>query len=443
MKKVSFSFLLMIVSIWAFGQIKIPTGPTKIPIDPNVIDILKNRVPKPAIIQQGTYFIKSAIAGKNMDVKGGQNANNVGLHLWDSNGGEAQQFTIEPTNTTGFYTIKTSWGRALDVSGSNPKPGAAIVTWDFHGGDNQEWMFFDAGNSYYRIMAVYGTCIDVQNASSTSGTPIWMGEWRGGEGQKWKLQQCPDDGFKQMVYSKEQWTVVLRQAIPFAKIRLNNYTKNAGAFCSYTYKEGEPCDGRQPDMVNFCSGVEFKNKNPCDCALDFTNIGMDKTVFDIKALIYNPNSMLRVYVNDIQSKELKMEVENGKLKLGIDFESDEPEIIMHCVRNFLCFLFPGKIEVNNLHIDVLLDISAADDKITYTNVDVQVYADNSGKYHKDIMDNFKNQMQDMLLTKNIKDFVSQKIHDAIVNKKALNLEGRKIGEAQISGDNIVLKFDCK
>lgn len=187
MKKVPFIFILINMAFIAFGQTP-KTPKAKNPVVPsNIIKFL----PKAATIQTGTYIIKSAIGGKNMDVMWGENKNGAGIHLWDATGGDAQQFTIEPTNEASYYYIKTKWGRAVDVAGYNRNSGASLNTYDVHGGDNQKWQFFDIGNGYYNIMSKYGTYIDVQNANSASGTPIWMYSYSTADNiaQRWKLEK--------------------------------------------------------------------------------------------------------------------------------------------------------------------------------------------------------------------------------------------------------------
>lgn len=144
-----------------------------------------------ATISRGTYHIRSQIENKPMDVVNGQNANGNGLHLWDFHGGEAQQFTIEPSNEAGYYYIKTKWGRALDIKDWSGASGATLYTWDFHGGDNQKWRFIDRGNGYYNIESKYRTYIDVKGGGNAIGTPIHLSDysmWGNNMAQLWKLE---------------------------------------------------------------------------------------------------------------------------------------------------------------------------------------------------------------------------------------------------------------
>ncbi|MBK8878564.1 MAG: DUF3421 domain-containing protein [Haliscomenobacter sp.] len=144
-----------------------------------------------ATISRGTYHIRSQIENKPMDVVNGQNANGNGLHLWDFHGGDAQQFTIEPSNEVGYYYIKTKWGRVLTIKDRSNASGATLYTWDLNGGDNQKWRFIGRGNGFYNIESKYRTYIDVKGGGNAIGTPIHMSDysmWGNNMAQLWKLE---------------------------------------------------------------------------------------------------------------------------------------------------------------------------------------------------------------------------------------------------------------
>lgn len=149
-----------------------------------------------ATITRGTYHIRSQIGNKPMDVVNGQNANGNGLHLWDFHGGDAQQFTIEPSNEAGYYYIKTKWGRVLTIKDRSNASGATLYTWDFQGGDNQKWRFINRGNGYYNIESKYRTYIDVKGGGNAIGTPIHLSDysmWGNNIAQLWKLENMSAD----------------------------------------------------------------------------------------------------------------------------------------------------------------------------------------------------------------------------------------------------------
>ncbi len=214
-------------------------------------DIAKVKVitTKSAIVQQGNYIIKSAIEGKNMDVMWGENKNGAGIHLWDAVGNDAQTFTIEPSNESGYYHIKSKWGRALDVIGSSNASGASLQTYDLQGGNNQKWKFIDVGNGYYNIQSKLGTYIDVKGASSASGTQIWMSAYSNfgnNVAQRWKLEK----------------TLIYIDYIPI-------FPTNKGVQTSISDRQGENRETRvgdatmeeKPGMVCTTQKISFSESN--------------------------------------------------------------------------------------------------------------------------------------------------------------------------------------
>jgi Ricin-type beta-trefoil lectin domain-like len=178
MKKIILLFVLSFLCFWLIAQ------------ETAIIDSYVVKIGQPFMPRSGTYFIKSAIADKSLDVKGGVNDNGISLHLWDFHKGDAQQFIIEPSNEKSFFYIKTKWGRALDISGINPNSEATLHTWDFHGGDNQKWQFLQAkGRGYFTIKSKLGTCVEVRGGDSASGAVIWMYKSLDNEAQKWRLNK--------------------------------------------------------------------------------------------------------------------------------------------------------------------------------------------------------------------------------------------------------------
>jgi Protein of unknown function (DUF3421)/Ricin-type beta-trefoil lectin domain-like len=161
-----------------------------------------------ATITRGTYHIRSQIDNKPMDVVNGQNANGNGLHLWDFHGGDAQQFTIEPSNEAGYYYIKTKWGRVLTIKDRSNASGATLYTWDFQGGDNQKWRFINRGNGYHNIESKYRTYIDVKGGGNAIGTPIHLSDysmWGNNIAQLWKLETAGNTSTSIILNNIDEW----------------------------------------------------------------------------------------------------------------------------------------------------------------------------------------------------------------------------------------------
>jgi hypothetical protein len=176
MKKIILISLNCFLTFWLIAQ------------ETATYDLITVRAGQVFMPKSGTYYIKSAIADKSLDVKGGVNENGIPLHLWDFHKGEAQQFIIEPSDEKGFFYIKTKWGKALDISGANLNSEATLHTWDFHGEANQKWQFLQTKNGrFFNIKSKLGTCIEVQGGNSASGAVIWMYKPLDNESQKWRL----------------------------------------------------------------------------------------------------------------------------------------------------------------------------------------------------------------------------------------------------------------
>lgn len=136
--------------------------------------------------KNGDYFLRSAL-GRYLDVQWGNANAGTPMHLWDFNGGVAQQWAIKKTRS-GFYTIQSDLGRYLDVFNANNAPGTIVHLWDYNGSVAQQWHFTPIGDGSYYIHSAVGTYLDVQNANSAAGTPVWMYPFNGSVAQRWYLE---------------------------------------------------------------------------------------------------------------------------------------------------------------------------------------------------------------------------------------------------------------
>lgn len=261
---------------------------------------------------------------------------------------------------------------------------------------------------------------------------------------------CADDGFKDFTYTEEEWAGSLQDVILLGSIKLNNYTETGGEFCSYRYREGDECDGRQPENSNFCRDAEFQFKHPCGSEIDFV---IGQKVFDLMVPRVGPNSMYKVYVNNINSSRISADASDQHLVIGVDFESNGTEIKLNCYNNAGCVGDPA-FELNDMHIDIKLKLTAEDDKITYNDVEIELSADfeNSGMCRDNafaflcgdqrerIFSNLKEQFKEALMRDNIKTFISETLDEYI--RTALSLGDREIRRANIVGSSLVLNLEC-
>jgi predicted alpha-1,6-mannanase (GH76 family) len=121
--------------------------------------------------------VRSGIAGKCLDVSGGNTTDGTAVQLWDCNGTGAQQWTASSNST-----LQIS-GKCLDATGQGTANGTKTELWDCNGGSNQVWQPHDGGY----INPASGRCLDDPGASTTNGTQLELWDCNGGSNQTWSL----------------------------------------------------------------------------------------------------------------------------------------------------------------------------------------------------------------------------------------------------------------
>ncbi|MFF1478443.1 ricin-type beta-trefoil lectin domain protein [Streptomyces sp. NPDC058301] len=119
--------------------------------------------------------VRSGIAGKCLDVKGGNSANGTAAEIWSCNGSGAQTWSARSDGTL------RALGKCLDATGFGTANGTPIEIWDCNGGTNQQWQAYNGG---YRN-PVSGRCLDDPGASTTDGTQLVLWDCNGGANQQW------------------------------------------------------------------------------------------------------------------------------------------------------------------------------------------------------------------------------------------------------------------
>jgi lysophospholipase L1-like esterase len=119
--------------------------------------------------------VRSGIAGKCLDVSGGNGANGTAADISSCNGSAAQQWSLHSDGTL------RALGKCLDATGRGTANGTRIEIWDCNGGTNQQWQAYNGG---YRN-PVSGRCLDDPGASTTDGTQLVLWDCNGGANQQW------------------------------------------------------------------------------------------------------------------------------------------------------------------------------------------------------------------------------------------------------------------
>ncbi|MFF4209314.1 ricin-type beta-trefoil lectin domain protein [Streptomyces sp. NPDC001796] len=119
--------------------------------------------------------VRSGVAGKCLDVNGGNSAGGTAADIWACNSSDAQQWSAHSDGTL------RALGKCLDATGRGTANGTKIEIWDCNGGTNQQWQPYNGG---YRN-PVSGRCLDDPNASTTDGTQLILWDCNGGTNQQW------------------------------------------------------------------------------------------------------------------------------------------------------------------------------------------------------------------------------------------------------------------
>ncbi|MER5374300.1 ricin-type beta-trefoil lectin domain protein [Streptomyces sp. NPDC002553] len=119
--------------------------------------------------------VRSGIAGKCLDVDGGNSANGTAVDIRSCNGSDAQLWSARSDGTL------RALGKCLDATGRGTANGTRIAVWDCNGGTNQQWQAYSGG---YRN-PVSGRCLDIPGGSAADGTQLVLWDCNGGANQQW------------------------------------------------------------------------------------------------------------------------------------------------------------------------------------------------------------------------------------------------------------------
>lgn len=120
--------------------------------------------------------IRSAAAGKCLDVAGGNSASGTAVQLWECNGTAAQSWTAWSDGTL------RAFGKCLDIDAWGTTNGSKLLLWDCGNGQaNQRWE--RSGNAWRN--PVSGRCLDNPSGTATNGNRIQIWDCFGNAAQTW------------------------------------------------------------------------------------------------------------------------------------------------------------------------------------------------------------------------------------------------------------------
>lgn len=124
--------------------------------------------------------VPSGLAGKCLDLRGGNTTNGTPVELYDCNNWPPSQ--TWNYNTDGTLTIG---GKCLDVTSQGITNGSPVEIWDCNGGDNQKWIQQADGSLRG---AQSGRCLDDPGATTANLTQLQIWDcWNAPANQRWAL----------------------------------------------------------------------------------------------------------------------------------------------------------------------------------------------------------------------------------------------------------------
>ncbi len=142
----------------------------------------------------GYVTIKNGLGSFNLDVAGGATADNTNMIIYNSYGGDAQQFKIASTSKSSQYAILTKVSSDKSCVHLRQYDNTNVVENAYWEGSNQIWQFEKiqtvASGSvsdgwYYIKNSASGKYLQVTNNNGTAGANVEAGTGTGVAGQKW------------------------------------------------------------------------------------------------------------------------------------------------------------------------------------------------------------------------------------------------------------------
>lgn len=127
-----------------------------------------------------------------LDISSGIDANGQNVHIWKSNGTNAQKFRIKKL-TNGNFVIQTKISngtKVIDISGGNTNSRTNILQWSSNNTNAQQWNIYRVkGTDKLIIKQASGYCVmDTCGASMKNGSNIWLWFYAKDNGaQQWKI----------------------------------------------------------------------------------------------------------------------------------------------------------------------------------------------------------------------------------------------------------------
>lgn len=142
---------------------------------------------------QTIYLIRSASAGKALQVRGADTRDLANIEQYGAYGGPHQCWRIEPdpfSEAVSIFSLKS--GKVLDVVGYSSEAGANIQQFRYFGTRNQQWLLEAAPEGGFRIISqLSGKCVGVAGDSPRDGANILQTRCRPDPALLWRFTPYP------------------------------------------------------------------------------------------------------------------------------------------------------------------------------------------------------------------------------------------------------------
>lgn len=141
-------------------------------------------------LKNGTYKVSSALKDAAvLDVSGASTGDGANVQLYDSNGTDAQVWTVSHDDD-GYVTLKNAnSGKVFDVSGGSANNGANVQQYGSNGTYAQKWVAVKGDNGLIKLVSALSPdlVLDVSGGSSANGANVQVYSSNGSKAQRWSF----------------------------------------------------------------------------------------------------------------------------------------------------------------------------------------------------------------------------------------------------------------
>ena len=145
-------------------------------------------------LSKGRYILLAdADTSYELDVDGdtGNVKNGANVQLWsDAADSRYNSFDSIPLNNGYYELIHVASGKALDVSGASTESAANIHLWDYNGGIAQQWAITPQRDGFMLRARCSGYAMDLEDGKLQNGQNVRQLFYNGAKAQTWKFVQA-------------------------------------------------------------------------------------------------------------------------------------------------------------------------------------------------------------------------------------------------------------